>query len=155
MNALIEDYLRARGLQYFRGHHDDEYFFLIDSHKDFFVDVSCGRLHVHLGVSGLLHDTVDLSITPDRFYPADSRDRLAGMAARWTANSQGAEAVVRESSDPALVGITVDDRFRPIDHATLAGCVDQTIASAIELFDEVNGEATTRPQAPEILRDAG
>jgi len=155
MNALIEDYLRARGLQYFRGQHDDEYFFLIDSHVDFFVDVSRGRLHVHLGVGGLLRDTVHLSITPDRFYSADRRDRLAGMAARWTANSQGAEAVVHESSDPALVGISVDDRFRPTDHVALADCVDQTIASAIELFDEVNGEAITRPQAPEILRDAG
>ena len=155
MNALIEDYLRAKGVQYFRGHHDDEYFFLIDFGVDFVVDASHGRLHVHLGVSGLLRDTVHLGITPDRYYPADERDRLSGIAARWTANGQGAEAVVHESSNPALVGMSVEDRFRPTDQDGLAACVDQTIASAIELFEQVTVETTPARQSPEILRDAG
>jgi len=155
MNALIEDYLRARGVQYFRGHHDDEYFFLVDFGVEFLVDAGHGRLHVHLSVSGLLRDTVHLSITPDRFYPADDRDRLLSMAARWTANGQGAEAVVHDSSNPALVGISVEDRFRPTDNEGLARCVDQTIASAIELFEQVTVEMMPDRQAPEILRDAG
>jgi hypothetical protein len=30
MNGLIEDYLSTRGVRYFRGHHDDEYFYLVD-----------------------------------------------------------------------------------------------------------------------------
>jgi hypothetical protein len=48
MNTLIEEYLRARGVRYFRGHHDDEYFFLVDFQSDFCLDASHGRLHVHL-----------------------------------------------------------------------------------------------------------
>jgi len=80
VHPLIKDYLRANGVRYFRGHHDDEYFFLVD----FLADTGHGRLHVHLAVGGLLRDTVQIGITPDRFYPADTRDRLAGLVARWT-----------------------------------------------------------------------
>ena len=155
MNALIEDYLRARGVRYFRGHHDDEYFFLVDLPVDFHVAAARGRLHVHLGVSGLLRDTVQLSITADRYYRADKRDRLTGMAARWTAHGNGAEAVVHDSCDPALIGIAVHDRFRPADSAGLAGFVDHAIASATELFEQVTVEALPSQQVPKLMRDAG
>ena len=155
MNTLIEEYLRARGVRYFRGHHDDEYFFLVDFMADFSLDSSHGRLHVHLEISGLLRDNVLLSITPDRFYPADKRDLFTSLSTRWTAGSGGAEAVVHDSSDPTLVGITVVDRFRPTSGAGLAYFVDQSIASSIELFEQVTAEVLPAREGPEMLRDAG
>jgi hypothetical protein len=155
MNTLIEEYLRARGVRYFRGQHDDEYFFLVDFQADFCLDTSHGRLHVHLEVSGLLRDNVLLSITPDRFYPVGKRDLLTSLSTRWTAGSGGAEAVVHDSSDPALVGITVLDRFRPTSSAGLAYFVDQSIASAIELFEQVTAEVLPSHPGHEALRDAG
>lgn len=155
MNTLIEEYLRARGARFFRGHHDDEYFFLVDFLADFCLDSSHGRLHVHLEVSGVLRDNVLLSITPDRFYPAGKRDLLTSLSTRWTAGSGGAEAVVQDSSDPALVGITISDRFRPHSSAGLAYFVDQSIAAAIELFEQVNAEVLPAVPGHEALRDAG
>ena len=155
MNTLIEEYLRARGVRYFRGHHDDEYFFLVDFQSDFCLDASNGRLHVHLEVSGAARNDVQLSITPDRFYPAAKRDLLTSLATRWTAGSGGAEAVIHDSSDPALVGITVLDRFRPTSSAGLAYFVDQSIASAIELFEQVTAEVLPSHPGHEALRDAG
>ena len=44
MKRQIEAYLRARDVQYFRGHHDDEYFFLVD----LVAGASSGRLNIHL-----------------------------------------------------------------------------------------------------------
>jgi hypothetical protein len=44
MQRQIEDYLRARGVRFFRGHHDDEYFYLVD----FLSGAYRGRLNVHL-----------------------------------------------------------------------------------------------------------
>jgi len=155
MNTLIEEYLRARGVRYFRGQHDDEYFFLVDFQADFCLDTSHGRLHVHLEVSGLLRDNILLSITPDRFYPVGKRDLLTSLSTRWTAGSGGAEAVVHDSSDPALVGITVLDRFRPTSSAGLAYFVDQSIASAIELFEQVTAAVLPSHPGHEALRDAG
>ena len=151
MHPLIKDYLRAKSVRYFRGHRDEEYFFLVD----FPVDAVHGRLHVHLAVSPLLRDTIQISITPDRYYPADTRDRLSGLAARWTADGEGAEAIVHDSCDPSLVGVSVEDFFRPISAAGLAGFVDQTIASAIELFEQVTVETLPSRRANDMLRDAG
>lgn len=151
MHPFIKDYLRAKSVRYFRGHRDDEYFFLVDSP----VVAVHGRLHVHLAVSGLLRDTVQISITPDRYYPADKRDRLSGLAARWTAGGQGAEAIVHYSCNPSLVGVLVEDFFRPISAAGLAGFVDQTIASAFELFEQVTVETLPSRRATDMLRDAG
>jgi hypothetical protein len=151
VHPLIKDYLRAKSVRFFRGHRDDEYFFLVDSP----VDAVHGRLHVHLAVTGPLRDTVQISITPDRYYPADTRDRLSGLAARWTAGGQGAEAIVHDSCDPALVGVSVEDFFRPISAAGLAGFVDQTIASAFDLFDQVTSETLPSRRATDMLRDAG
>ena len=151
MGPLIKDYLRAKSVRYFRGHRDDEYFFLVESPGG----AVRGRLHVHLAVSGLVRDTVQISITPDRYYPADKRDRLSGLAARWTAGGHGAEAIVRDSCDPSLVGVSVEDFFRPISAAGLAQFVDQTIASAAELFEQVTVETLPALRATDMLRDAG
>ena len=96
-----------------------------------------------------------MSITPDRFYPVGKRELLTSLSTRWTAGSGGAEAVVHGSSDPALVGITVSDRFRPTSGSGLAYYVDQSIASAIELFEQVTAEVLPAQPGPAALRDAG
>ena len=62
---------------------------------------------------------------------------------------------MHDSSDPALVGITVLDRFRPTSGSGLAYFVDQSIASAIELFEQVTAEALPAHPDPAVLRDAG
>jgi hypothetical protein len=152
MNALIETYLRSTGVRYFRGHHDDQYFFLVDFL--FLVDAHQGRLHVHLEACGPEHDAVQLSITPDRFYPVESRARLSALAARWIGQNPGAEAIVHDSSDPSLVGVSVQSRHRPTDAAAMASFVDDCVASAIELFGTMGQTATCRAEAPQ-LRDAG
>ena len=155
MNALIEEYLRTTGLRYFRGHHDDEYFFLVDFL--FVADSHHGRLHVHIEASGT--DGGQVSITPDRYYPAEARDRLTALAARWNAEHPGSEAVVRDSCDPALVGAMLLHAERPADADALASFVDEAVSAGIELFGRmrqaVAGLRTGLGQTSAGLRDAG
>jgi hypothetical protein len=72
---LIERYLRTRQVRYFRGHHDDEFFFLVNAYH--------GRLHVHLEPCGADREMVKVSATAERYYPAASRTRVAALAAQW------------------------------------------------------------------------
>ena len=134
MNRLIEAYLRGRGLRYFRGRHDDEYFFLL-------AGADGGRLNVHLEVCGADGDTVQVSVSPDRYFLAESRDRLSDLAADWNAADPCALAVVHDSSDPALVGVMAYNCHRPGDVEALTDSVDRTVASATELFALVGGIA--------------
>lgn len=153
MNTLIEEYLRTTGLRYFRGHHDDEYFFLVDFL--FVADSHHGRLHVHLEAAGADRDAVQVSITPDRYYPAEARDRLTALAARWNAEHPGAEAVVRDSCDPALVGAMLLHAERPADADALASFVDEAVSAGIELFGRMRQAVAGLEQSPVGLRDAG
>lgn len=143
MNRLIEDYLRARGVRYFRGHHDDEYFFLVD----FAVGAYRGRLNVHLEVGGADRDAVLISITPDRYYPASLREHIGEMAANWNSGTPPVQAVVHDSCDPLLVGLSALGRYRQSDAVGLADFADAAVGAAIELFGAVPGVA--------VLRDAG
>jgi hypothetical protein len=151
MNRLIEDYLRTRGVRYFRGHHDDEYFYLVD----FVVGAYRGRLNVHLEAGGADRDTVLISITPDRFFPAERREDLDGLVARWNAGAPPLEAVVHPSSDPRLVGAMAHGCHRPADAAALGEYVDAAVGSAIELFGAMPDPAAGARQTPDTLRDAG
>ncbi len=148
MNRQIEDYLRARGVRYFRGHHDDEYFFLVD----FLSGTYRGRLNVHLEVAACEPGTVLLTISPDRYYPVGSADRLGEFAGRWNAGNPAAEAVVHGSSDPALVGIFARSSIHASDLAVLTDHVEAAVSAAAELFGQVAALPTA--SAP-ILRDAG
>jgi hypothetical protein len=156
MNALIEEYLRSTGLRYFRGHHDDEYFFLVDFL--FVADQHHGRLHVHIEAAPLdevrpERDAVQLTITPDRFYPGGKREALTALAARWNSENPGSQAVVHDSCDPTLVGVTVGSMHRPADVAALASFVDESVAAGMELFGRMR-QAVATAVAGE-LRDAG
>lgn len=146
MNRLIEEFLRTRGVRYFRGHHDEEYFYLVD----FVVGAHRCRLNVHLEVCDADREGVRVSITPDRYYPAARRDALDRLATRWNAVSTTLQTVVHQSCDPSLVGVLATGQCRPRDAAALSDFVEAAVASAVGLFGSM-----APAQAPDVLRDAG
>lgn len=148
MNRQIEDYLRARGVRFFRGHHDDEYFYLVD----FLSGAYRGRLNVHLEASDPEPETVVVTISPDRYRPVQDADRLAELAERWNAGNPAAEAVVHGSSDPRLVGIYTRSRITASDLPALTEHVEAAVAAAADLFWQVAGLGSAQPP---VLRDAG
>ncbi len=150
MNRLIEDFLRTRGARYFRGHHDDEYFFLVD-----FVRHRKGHLNVHLEVGGRDRDTVHISVTADRYYPAEQRARLDELVDRWNADAPALPATIHDSCDPRLVGLLASGEYRPADLTDLTDFVDAAVAGAVTLFGAAAGVDTTALQSPHTLRDAG
>ncbi len=155
MNNLLEDYLRGRGVRFFRGHHDDEFFFLLDLPAPGFRTRPAGRLDIHLGVCGAGRDAVRVHISPDRFYPADQRDRLAAVAARWNAGDPWVRAAVHESCDPALVGVDAAMTRRPVDSADLADFIDHAVDAAVELFGLMCDASRAEAGTTGGLREAG
>lgn len=148
MKRQIEDYLRARGVRYFRGHHDDEYFFLVH----FLSGAYRGHLNIHLEVCDAEAGRVLVTISPDRYYPVQNADRLGQLATLWNAGNPAAEAVVHGSSDPSLVGVFARSRIRATDLLALTEHVEAAVAAAAELF----GQVAALPSAPApVLRDAG
>src|SRR3954469_24561647 len=119
---LIEGYLQSRQMRYFRGHHDDEFFFLVNAYH--------GRLHVHLQPCG---SAVQITITAERYYPADHRAAVAALVQQWNDADSHADATVFSSSDPRLIGVVAERRYRGGD-GEFGPFVDQTVQSAIELF---------------------
>lgn len=148
MKRQIEDYLRARGVPYFRGHHDDEYFFLVE----FVADAYRGRLNIHLEVSGAESDSVVVTISPDRYYRADAAEQLGTLIARWNGGDPVVRAVVHGSCDPHLIGVQARSDIRPADSAALRDFVDAAVAAGIDLFGRI---ATTAIPSKPGLRDAG
>ena len=127
---LIERYLRARKLRYFRGCHDGEFFFLLT--------VGHERLHVHLEAAAADHVTV--RVTPANFFPAADRPRLQQFIDNWNVESRRATAIVHESSDPTRIGVVVENSYpigRGMQLEDFAGLADNTIRSAIKLFAEI------------------
>ncbi len=132
MSTLIEHYLRGRGLRYFRGHHDDEFFFIVDM----LADPGPGRMHVHLrpGEGG----SVMVGITGDRFYPAAECENLRRLAQGWNA-SESLDIVVHDSCDPTLVGVRVDAAGVPAGPEGLATLVDAAVRSAAGFLGQAAG----------------
>lgn len=154
MNRLIEDYLRTRGVRYFRGHQDDEYFFLVGLPRRN-GDHLKAHLNVHLEVVGAERDTVQVSITADRYYPATNRSRLDELVTRWNADGPAVTAKVHDSCDPQLVGLSARGAFRPAGLTTLTEFVDAAVAGAVALFADANHAVQPAQQRPGVLRDAG
>ncbi|MCX2934633.1 hypothetical protein ORI20_30655 [Mycobacterium sp. CVI_P3] len=142
---LIEGYLQSRQVRYFRGHHEDESFFLVSAYH--------GRLHVHLRPSGPGGAAVQISITADRYYPAVRRARVAAMVEQWTSSDRRLAATVFESSDPSLVGVLAGCRYRA-GAGDFGSFVDQAVQSAIDLFGRLRVLAAS-PSADTDLLDAG
>ncbi len=148
MKRQIEDYLHARGVRFFRGHHDDEYFYLVD----FLSGAYRGRLNVHLEACDAEPGTVLVTISPDRYYPAQTAALLGDLAGRWNAGNPAAEAVVHGSSDPSLVGVFARSRIRAPELPVLTEHVEAAVAAAAALFGQVAALPTTQAG---VLRDAG
>lgn len=143
---LIERYLRTRHVRYFRGHHDEEFFFLVNAYH--------GRLHVHLEPCGADGEMVKVSATAERYYPSSARSKVAALAAQWNQGDPPVRAIVFQSSDPRLVGVAAEGRFSRSTDADFGAFVDVTIPSAIDLFGRL--KASVRAQSDgEHLLDAG
>jgi len=144
---LIESYLRNRQVRYFRGRHDQEYFFLVNTYH--------GRLHVHLEVCGARGDSIKISVATQQFHPAQQRERITELARRWNRTDQSARAIVYESSDPRLLGVGAENHYSHTEAGDFATVADQTIQSAIELFGRIRVSAGLMGARDEQLLDAG
>lgn len=152
MSELIEDCLRARGVRFFHGHHEREYFFLLDYLDHTAAPPRTGKLHVHLQRGGAAGDEITATVSPDRFYPAAGRERLSELARQWGDGGGAAVATVHPSSDPGLVGVVASNSGKPADVAALSTMVDRTVGAALDLFGRM--QQVVAPAAPG-LRDAG
>ena len=148
MNELIEEYLRTRGVRYFRGHRDDEYFYLVDTR----VHSGHIRLHVHLAVCGPDRDAVQISITPDRYYPAGHSELFQQAVSRWNNECHGVGAVLQPSCDPALVGVAAGSRYHGTDAGELGSFVEGSEADAAKLLGLITDVVAPLPPT---LRNAG
>jgi hypothetical protein len=141
LSALIEDYLRDSGTRFFRGRHDAQYFFVVGT-------PARGRMNVHLDSDG---EQVTVSVEPDRYLSAGLRDSLVAITEGWRRRHDGAEAVLLDSSDPALMGLLVRAARRPAGPGELADLVEGALSAAADLFGRLDAGAGGRPR----LRDAG
>ena len=98
---------------------------------------------------------MQVSIAPDRYYPAAARDRLVEFASRWNAGQPGAEVVIHESSDPSRVGVSVHDSTAAVGISGLGAFVDGAVAAAIELFAGLRRVVEPTRQDEPMLRDVG
>lgn len=147
---LIERYLRTRLRRYFRGQHDGEFFFVVNTHPQ--------RLHVHLEISPSHRDVFTIRVAPACYFPAADHARLTQFAQTWNQKRRDVTAFVHESSDPQRIGVTAQQSQRiqeQVQFHDFAALIDCAIAAAIELFDQV-GPADKLPPTPQpLLRDAG
>lgn len=147
---LIERYLRTRGRRYFRGRHDREFFFVLDTNR---------RLHVHLEIPPLYPDVFTIRVTPACFFPATERTALVHFVDTWNGYSRDVTAMVHGSSDPQRIGVAAEqsrwigERVRFDEFAAFA---DRVTAAAINLFSRLTPatEVAALPTPPLVL-DAG
>lgn len=152
MNELIEKYLDVR-IRYYRGYRDDVYFFMVDIGDH-------ARLHVHLEVSGADRDGVQISITPDWYYPAAYSDRILQALARWNSDCRAIGALLQESSDLNLVGVAAGSVYRGVDPAefgassTAASPPPLNSSGRSALWCRRSRRATARRRLNHLLREA-
>ncbi|OBK14919.1 hypothetical protein A5636_06835 [Mycobacterium asiaticum] len=145
--SLIERYLCSRGRRYFRGRHDGEFFFVLDTNR---------RLHVHLEIPLLQPDVFTIHVSPACFFPADDHARLSRFAEMWNEQSDDVTAIVHGSSDPRRIGVAAEQSRwieARITFAEFATFTDRVTAAASELFNQLTVAADL--PSPPLLRDAG
>ncbi|MDT5138293.1 MAG: hypothetical protein QOG19_2284 [Mycobacterium sp.] len=144
---LIERYLCTRGRRYFRGRHDGEFFFVLNT--DY-------RLHVHLEIPALHPDVFTIRVTPACFFPAGDHEGLMQFAATWNEQNRDVTAIVHGSSDPQRIGVTAEQSRwigEQIAFGEFAAFADRATAAAIDLFARLT-PAAELPSLP-LLLDAG
>jgi hypothetical protein len=143
---LIERYLCTRARRYFRGRHDGEFFFVLNTDL---------RLHVHLEIPSLHPDVFTIRVTPACFFPAAERTRLTNLADAWNEQNRDVTAIVHGSSDPQRIGVMaeqsrwVGEQVRFDDFAAFA---DRATGAALDLFSRLTPAAEL--PAPQLLLDA-
>ena len=144
---LIERYLCTRGRRYFRGRHDSEFFFVLNTDQ---------RLHVHLEIPALHPDVFTIRVTPACFFPAGDHESLMQFAATWNEQNRDVTAIVHGSSDPERIGVTAEQSRwigEQVAFGDFAAFADRATAAAIDLFARLT-PATELPSRP-LLRNAG
>lgn len=144
---LIERYLCTRGRRYFRGRHDGEFFFVLNTDR---------RLHIHLEIPPAHPDVVTIRVTPACFFPAVEHTRLTGFADEWNMQNRGVTALVHGSSDPGRIGVTAEQSRwigEPVRFDDFAAFADDATTAAVDLFSRLTlaGELPSPP----LLRAAG
>lgn len=143
---LIERYLYTRARRYFRGRHDSEVFFVLNTAL---------RLHVHLEIPPLHPDVFTIRVTPACFFPASEHERLIALATGWNEQHRDVTAIVHGSSDPQRIGVMAEqsrwigERVRFDD---LADFADRATAAAIDLFSRMT--SVKELPSPPLLLDA-
>jgi hypothetical protein len=147
---MIERYLHTRGRRYFRGHHDEDYFFILT--------VGHERLHIHIEIPPADRHSVTVRATPSCFYPAAESARLWSFADRWNEESRPTRAVVHESCDQNRIGLAAQNSYRlapNVPFEEFADLADSTIRSAVALFVEVTDAEMTAATEPAPVRALG
>lgn len=109
-----------------------------------------GRLHVHLQPSG---SAVQITITAERYYPADHRAGVATLVQQWNGADTQVTATVFPSSDPRLIGVVAERRYRATD-GEFGPFVDRAVQSAIDLFGRLGAAVALSSDDTDLL-DAG
>lgn len=144
---LIERYLCTRGRRYFRGRHDGEFFFVLNTDL---------RLHVHLEIPVLHPDVFTLRVTPACYFPAAAQTRMQQFTDIWNEQSRDVTAIVHGSSDPQRIGVTAEQSRwmgEQVCFDEFAAFADRATAAAVNLFSRL--APATRLPAPPLLQDAG
>jgi hypothetical protein len=147
---LTERYLRSRGIRYFRGQHDGEFFFV--------TDAGGRRLHVHLGTSRWRGDVFTIRVAPACFFPAADSVRLVELVDAWNQQNRGVTAIAHGSSDPQRIGIFARSSQRIRDRIPFEefGCfVDGAIAGAIDFFSRLAPVPDLTSTGQPLLQEAG
>lgn len=148
---LIERYLDLHDLKFFRGRDRDEFLILMSG--------SDSRLHIHLGISGPDRNVLAIRVTPVENYAAAERARLMELVNEWNRDTYWPKAFVRETSNPAQVGVVGESSFPLADgihFEALTRYIDHTLRASFELFDKI-GRAIRLPSAQTLeawLREA-
>jgi hypothetical protein len=149
---MIEAYLEARGLRFFRSQEDNEFLVLFA--------VGTRQLHVHLQATGLDNDLFSIWVTTADTYSADYRWRLLELVNQWNRDRRWPSASVRETADPARISLFGENHYplsEGIHFDACAAFADCTIATSATLFEEVT-HALELPSAASMeswLREAG
>lgn len=152
---LIERYLDLYNLKFFRGRDRDR------DREEFLILMSGGesRLHIHIGIGGPDRNVLAIRVTPVENYAAAERARLMELVNEWNRDTYWPKAFVRETSNPAQVGVAGETSFPlgdGIHFEAFTRYIDHTLTASFGLFDKI-GRAIRLPSAQTLeawLREA-
>jgi hypothetical protein len=129
---LIERYLDARGLRFYRDGDGEHYLLLLSSEH-------C-RLHVQIGLSGRDRSVLAIRVSPADHYAAGERGRLMELVNEWNRETRWPKAFVWETSTPGRVGVVGENSYPLTDGIhfdAFATFIDVTVRCATDLFDKI------------------